>query len=108
MRKDDLINQIANHTGVPKVDVITVIENMQVQIKKTVSKGEGVFIRGFGSFISKKRAAKIGRNVKAGTAVNIPEHNVPAFKPAKEWKEAMKIKSEPRIPETTQPAEKGF
>lgn len=109
MRKDDLINQISNHTGVAKVDVISVIENMQVQIKKSVAKGEGVFIRGFGSFIPKKRAAKIGRNVKTGAAVPIPAHNAPAFKPAKEFKDAMKAILPPTATiDNIEPTEKGF
>ena len=48
-------------------------------------KGENIYIRGFGSFITKKRAAKIGRNIKKNIAVHIPEHHIPAFKPAKEF-----------------------
>ena len=55
------------------------------EIKESLSKGENIYIRGFGSFITKKRAAKIGRNIKKNIAVQIPEHFIPAFKPAKEF-----------------------
>ncbi|MDB5253652.1 MAG: DNA-binding protein [Flaviaesturariibacter sp.] len=85
MRKADLVNEISETTGIPKVDVLMTIEEMTKQIKKSLSKGENIYIRGFGSFITKKRAAKIGRNIKKNVAVHIPEHFIPAFKPAKEF-----------------------
>lgn len=85
MRKVELINQIAEKTGIPKVDVLITLETMFKEVKETLSAGENIYIRGFGSFITKKRAAKLGRNIKTNTAVQIPEHYVPAFKPAKEF-----------------------
>jgi DNA-binding protein HU-beta len=85
MRKADLVNQIADKTGIPKVDVLVTLETMFKEVKETLSNGENIYIRGFGSFITKKRAAKIGRNIKKNTAVQIPEHYVPAFKPSKEF-----------------------
>ncbi len=85
MRKADLVNQIADKTGIPKVDVLVTLETMFKEVKETLSNGENIYIRGFGSFITKKRAAKIGRNIKKNTAVQIPEHFVPAFKPSKEF-----------------------
>ncbi|MCU7551636.1 integration host factor subunit beta [Chitinophagaceae bacterium LB-8] len=85
MRKADLVNQISEKTGIPKVDVLVTLESMFKEIKDSLSKGENIYIRGFGSFITKKRAAKIGRNIKKNVAVNIPEHLIPAFKPAKEF-----------------------
>jgi len=85
MRKADLVNQIAEKTGIPKVDVLVTLESMFKEIKDSLSKGENIYIRGFGSFITKKRAAKIGRNIKKNVAVQIPEHYIPAFKPAKEF-----------------------
>jgi len=84
MRKADLINKIAEKTNIPKVDVLVTLESMFKEIKTTLAKGENIYIRGFGSFITKKRAAKIGRNIKRNTAVQIPAHFIPAFKPAKE------------------------
>lgn len=85
MRKADLVNQISEKTGIPKVDVLMTLEEMFREIKQSLSKGENIYIRGFGSFITKKRAAKIGRNIKKNVAVHIPEHFIPAFKPAKEF-----------------------
>ena len=85
MRKADLVNQISDKTGIPKVDVLVTLETMFKEVKETLSKGENIYIRGFGSFITKKRAAKIGRNIKKNIAVHIPEHYIPSFKPAKEF-----------------------
>lgn len=85
MRKADLINNISDKTGIPKVDVLVTLEAMFKEIKENLSQGEHIYIRGFGSFITKKRAAKIGRNIKKNVAVHIPEHYIPAFKPAKEF-----------------------
>ncbi len=85
MRKSDLINNIAEKTGIPKVDVLVTLENFIKEVKENLTQGENIYIRGFGSFITKKRAAKIGRNIKKNVAVNIPEHYIPAFKPSKEF-----------------------
>lgn len=85
MRKSDLINNISDKTGIPKVDVLVTLEAMFKEVKESLGRGEHIYIRGFGSFITKKRAAKIGRNIKKNVAVNIPEHYIPAFKPSKEF-----------------------
>lgn len=90
MRKADLINKIADKTGIPKVDVLVTIETMLKEIKESLIAKENIYIRGFGSFITKKRAAKIGRNIKRNVAVHIPEHYIPAFKPAKEFVQEVK------------------
>jgi DNA-binding protein HU-beta len=79
MRKADVVSSIAEKTGIPKVDILSSLEE-----------GEPVYVRGFGSFILKKRAAKVGRNIKKNIAVEIPEHFIPAFKPAKEFVLAVK------------------
>ncbi|MDE1190854.1 MAG: integration host factor subunit beta [Arachidicoccus sp.] len=85
MRKSDLVNNISEKTGIPKVDVLVTIESLLKEIKNNLSQGDNIYIRGFGSFITKKRAAKIGRNIKKNVAVHIPEHFIPAFKPSKEF-----------------------
>ena len=97
MRKADLINQISDKTGIPKVDVLVTLETMFKSIKNSLADGENIYIRGFGSFITKKRAAKIGRNIKKNIAVAIPEHFIPAFKPAKEF--MLEIKASKNINE---------
>ena len=92
MRKSDLINQISDKTGIPKVDVLVTLETMFKEVKESLSNGQNIYIRGFGIFITKKRAAKIGRNIKKNIAVAIPEHFIPAFKPAKEFVTEVKTK----------------
>jgi len=92
MRKSDLINQISEKTGIPKVDVLVTLETMFKEVKENLANGQNIYIRGFGSFITKKRAAKIGRNIKMNIAVQIPEHFIPAFKPAKEFVNEVKSK----------------
>ena len=103
MRKADLINKISEKTGIPKVDVLVSLETMFKEIKHTLAEGENIYIRGFGSFIIKKRAAKIVRNIKKNVAVAIPEHFIPAFKPSREFvqeiKSSTKIKEEPTLNE---------
>ena len=92
MRKADIINQISEKTGIPKVDVLVALEALFKEVKSSLARGENIYIRGFGSFITKKRAAKIGRNIKKNVAVEIPEHYIPAFKPAKEFMQEIKQK----------------
>ncbi len=85
MRKVDLINNIAEKTGIPKVDVLVTIETFFKEIKDTMISGENIYIRGFGTFLVKKRAAKLGRNIKKNTTIEIPAHFTPAFKPSKDF-----------------------
>ncbi len=90
MRKADIISNISDKTGIPKVDILVTLETFFKEVKQTVFEGETVSIRGFGSFTTKKRAAKKGRNIKKNVAVEIPEHFIPAFKPAKEFVDEVK------------------
>jgi len=97
MRKADLIATISEKTGVAKVDVLVTLESFFDEVKDTLESGENIYIRGFGSFVIKKRAKKIGRNIKKGKSIVIPEHYIPSFKPAKIFVEAVrkKVKSLP-------------
>ena len=90
MRKAELIDDIANKTGIPKVDVLVTLESFFQEVKNTVERGDSVYIRGFGSFVPKKRARKFGRNIKKNVAIVIPEHFIPAFKPAKSFIDRVK------------------
>jgi len=90
MRKADLVTAISEKTGVPKVDVLVALETFFKEVKSSLSEGENVYIRGFGSFVVKKRAKKIGRHIKQNIAIEIPEHFIPAFKPAKIFVEQVK------------------
>src|SRR6478736_10166510 len=98
MRKADVVSSIAEKTGIPKVDILVTLETFFKEVKTSLIEGEPIYVRGFGSFILKKRAAKIGRNIKKNVAVEIPEHFIPAFKPAKEF--MLEIKSSKNIKET--------
>lgn len=90
MRKAELVNEIAKKTGVPKVDVLVTLEQFFKEVKGSLEEGENVYVRGFGSFIVKKRAKKIGRNIKKNVAIEIPEHFIPAFNPSKTFTERIK------------------
>jgi DNA-binding protein HU-beta len=83
MTKAELVNQISESTGVEKVAVLATVEAFMKAIKDSVAKGDNVYLRGFGSFVVKKRAEKKGRNITKNTTIVIPEHSIPAFKPAK-------------------------
>ncbi len=83
MRKADLVASISDKTGIAKVDVLVTLEQFFKEVKSTMTSGENIYIRGFGSFIIKRRAKKIGRHIKKNIAIEIPEHFIPAFKPAK-------------------------
>jgi len=90
MRKADLVAAITEKTGVPKVDVLVALEEFFKEVKGSLSNGENVYVRGFGSFVIKRRAKKIGRHIKKNEAIEIPEHFIPSFKPAKVFVEQVK------------------
>ncbi len=83
MTKADIVSEIAKKTGVEKVQIQTIVEAFMEEVKESLSKEENVYLRGFGSFIIKKRAQKVARNISKNTTITIPAHNIPAFKPAK-------------------------
>ena len=85
MTKADIVNEIAKSTGVEKIQVQAIVEAFMESVKGAMINGENVYLRGFGSFIIKKRATKVARNISKNTTITIPEHNIPAFKPAKSF-----------------------
>jgi len=92
MRKADLVTAISEKTGVQKVDVLVTLEAFFKEVKGSLAEGENVYIRGFGSFIKKYRAKKIGRHIKRNEAIEIPAHFIPAFKPAKTFVDHEKLR----------------
>ena len=92
MTKADVVAEIANKTGIEKVAVQATVEAFMDSIKSSLETGNNVYLRGFGSFIVKKRAAKTGRNISKNTSIVIPEHFIPAFKPAKNFVGSVKGK----------------
>ena len=85
MTKAEVITEIANKTGVDKADVSTTIEAFFKVVKGALTENENVYFRNFGSFVVKKRAQKVARIISKGKSMIIPEHNIPAFKPAKSF-----------------------
>lgn len=90
MTKAEIVAEIAEKTGVEKIAVQETVENFMKVIKNAMNKGENVYLRGFGSFVVKKRAQKTGRNISKNTTIVIPEHFVPSFKPAKTFTNSVK------------------
>lgn len=83
MTKADIVNEISKNTGIDKATVLASVESFMEIVKGSLSNGDNVYLRGFGSFVIKKRAQKTARNISKNTTIIIPEHNIPAFKPAK-------------------------
>jgi DNA-binding protein HU-beta len=83
MTKADIVNEVSKSTGVEKITVQKTVEAFMESVKSSLAKNENVYLRGFGSFIVKKRAKKTARNISKNTTIIIPEHFIPAFKPAK-------------------------
>ena len=84
MTKAEIVNEISKKTGIDKATVLTTVEAFMESVKESlIQKEENVYLRGFGSFILKKRAKKTARNISKNTTIIIPAHNIPAFKPAK-------------------------
>ena len=90
MTKGEIVNEIVKNTGIEKISVLNSVESFMKIIKNHMIEGEDIFLRGFGSFIVKKRAEKTGRNILKNTTIIIPAHYIPAFKPAKTFAEKVK------------------
>ena len=87
MTKADIVADIAEETGLERLESLKAVEAFMDSVKSSLSKGQNVYLRGFGSFIVKERAEKTGRNISKNKAIIIPAHNVPAFKPSKTFVE---------------------
>ncbi|MDN5204412.1 HU family DNA-binding protein [Fulvivirgaceae bacterium BMA10] len=90
MTKAEVISQISEKTGIPKDDVQLTVEAFFNVVKSSMAEGENIYVRGFGSFVNKKRAKKIARNISKNTAIEIAEHFIPSFKPSKVFVEKIK------------------
>ena len=85
MTKADIVKKIAGKTGIDSKVVLQTIEAFMTIVKEQMANEENIYLRGFGSFIIKQRAAKTARNISRNTTLIIPAHNIPAFKPAKSF-----------------------
>jgi DNA-binding protein HU-beta len=90
MTKAEIVTEIAEKTGIEKVTVQATVEAFMKSVKNNLSQGKNVYLRGFGSFVVKKRATKKGRNISKNTTIVIPEHFIPSFKPAKTFSDKVK------------------
>jgi DNA-binding protein HU-beta len=97
MTKAEVINEIAEKTGIDKADVTTTVEAFFTVVKNSMSEGHNIYVRGFGSFINKKRAKKVARNISKNTAIIIDEHYIPSFKPAKVFVEKIKVSNKVKL-----------
>ncbi|MDE7440924.1 MAG: integration host factor subunit beta [Muribaculaceae bacterium] len=86
MTKADIVNEIARRTGIERRQVNECMEQFMQIVKDSVTRREGVYLRGFGTFTTKHRNEKAARNITKGTAVVIPAHDIPFFKPSEEFK----------------------
>lgn len=85
MTKADIVSQVSENTGIEKVTVQKAVEAFMETVKASLTEGNNVYLRGFGSFIIKNRAAKTARNISKNTTMIVPAHNIPSFKPANEF-----------------------
>ena len=90
MTKADIVTEISKKTGIDKATVLTTVEAFMDRVKDSLINEKNVYLRGFGSFILKKRAKKTARNISKNTTIIIPEHHIPAFKPAKSFSQSIK------------------
>ena len=92
MTKAEIVNKISNNLGIEKSDVLATVESFMSEVKGALESGNNVYLRGFGSFVIKTRAEKIGRNILKNTSLKIPAHNIPSFKPSKVFHDGVKYK----------------
>ena len=90
MTKAEIVNEISRNTGIEKATVLKTVEALMETVKDSLVDGENVYLRGFGSIVVKKRAEKTARNISKNTTMIIPAHNIPSFKPAKEFLDSIK------------------
>jgi DNA-binding protein HU-beta len=90
MTKAEIINEVAKNTGINTAKASIIVEAFISSIKEFMENGDKVYIRGFGSFIHKKRAEKLARDINKNTTVMVPEHYIPFFKPSVEFKQLIK------------------
>ena len=90
MTRSDIISEIAKETGIDKITVRKIVESFMETVKESLAREKNVYLRGFGSFIIKKRARKVARNIRKNTTIIIPEHFIPFFKPSKSFIDKVK------------------
>ncbi|MFG6424881.1 HU family DNA-binding protein [Lepagella muris] len=90
MTKAEIVSEISRTTGLEKGAVLDIVEKFMEVVKDTMSGGENIYLRGFGSFVVKTRKEKTARNISKNTAIKIPEHKIPSFKPSRVFLDEVK------------------
>lgn len=90
MTKADIVAEISQKTGLDRNQVQSTVESFFDVVKDSMEQGENIYVRGFGSFVNKKRARKVARDIAKQTSIEIPEHYVPSFKPSKNFVERIR------------------
>lgn len=85
MTKAEIVNEISQKTGVDRKEVLQIVEGFMDSVKTSLANGKNVYLRGFGSFVVKHRAEKVARNINKNTSMIVPAHDIPAFKPSKDF-----------------------
>ncbi|MDO7874909.1 HU family DNA-binding protein [Hymenobacter sp. ASUV-10] len=93
--KAEVIAEISQKTGIEKADVLITVEAFFKVVKDSMTEGNNIYVRGFGSFVNKKRARKVARNISKNTSLIIDEHYIPSFKPSKSF--VAKIKGSKKV-----------
>ena len=88
--KQDLVNAVAERTDLSKKDSTAVVDTILDEIKEILANGDKLQLIGFGNFEVRTRSARKGRNPQTGETIEIPASQVPAFKPGKALKDAVK------------------
>jgi integration host factor subunit beta len=97
MTKANLVDEVMRVVELPRKDSETVVDTVFESIVKSLRAGDKIEIRGFGSFRSRQRKARVGRNPKTGAQVEVPAKTVPYFKPSRELKDIVRGNSEPPV-----------
>lgn len=85
MTKADVVNEVSKETGIDRAVVQETVESFMEVVSEALVNGNNVYLRGFGSFVVKRRAEKTARNISKNTSMIIPAHNIPSFKPSKSF-----------------------
>ncbi len=100
MTKADLIEEVARITDVTRRDSEVIVETIFDSIVHSLRAGDKIEIRGFGSFRTRQRNSRVGRNPKTGDRVEVPAKKIPFFKPSKELKDLVNVEGGPSSPST--------
>lgn len=85
MTKAEIVNEISLKTGADRKEVFQIVEGFMESVKTSLANGKNVYLRGFGSFVVKHRTEKVARNITKNTTMIVPAHDIPAFKPSKDF-----------------------